>query len=148
MKIETWMIDRIVTIVLIISIIIAVSMTVYVIVTPKQGEKFTEFYILGIGGMADGYPTELTVGETGELIIGIVNHEYTNVTYQLEVQLNGTNIAEESVELLHNETWEEPFTFKAVEEGKDQKLELLLYREGVDEVYRSLHLWMDVRSSK
>jgi uncharacterized membrane protein len=148
MKIETWMIDRILTIVLIISIIIAVSMTVYVIVTPKQGEKFTEFYILGIGGMADNYPTELTVGETGELIIGIVNHEYTNVTYQLEVKLNGTDIAEERIDLVHNETWEEPFAFKATEEGKDQKLELLLYREGLDEAYRSLHLWVDVRSSK
>ena len=148
MKIETQMIDRILTIVLIISIIIAVSMTVYVIVTPKQGEKFTEFYILGINKMADDYPTELTVGETGELIIGIVNHEYASVTYQLEVKLNGTDIAEESIDLVHNETWEEPFAFKAMEEGEDQKLELLLYREGIDEAYRSLHLWVDVRSSK
>ena len=47
MKIETQMIDRILTIVLIISIIIAVSMTVYVIVTPKQGEKFTDSIFLG-----------------------------------------------------------------------------------------------------
>jgi len=145
MKIEPQKIDRILTIVLIISIIIAVSMTVYVIVTPKQGEKFTEFYILGINEMADDYPTELTVGETGELIIGIVNHEYANVTYQLEVKLNGTNIAEERIDLVHNEMWEEPFAFKAMEEGDNQKLDLLLYREGIDEVYRSLHLWVDVR---
>jgi len=38
-------------------------MIVYVIVTPKQGEKFTEFYILGPEGMADDYPTDLAVGE-------------------------------------------------------------------------------------
>jgi uncharacterized membrane protein len=98
--------------------------------------------------MADDYPTELTVGETGELIICIVNHEYASVTYQLEVKLNGTDIGEESIDLVHNETWEEPFAFKAMEEGEDQKLELLLYREGIDAAYRSLHLWVDVRSSK
>ena len=43
-------IDRILSIVLIIAIVLAIVMTVYVIVTPKQGEKFTEFYILGPGG--------------------------------------------------------------------------------------------------
>ena len=39
-------------------------MTVYVIVTPKEGEKFTEFYVLGPGGMAEAKTTmkgELTI---------------------------------------------------------------------------------------
>src|SRR3989304_1737125 len=57
--------DRILTIVLLISIILALLMVVYVIVTPKQGEKFTEFYLLGPGGKAEGYPTNLTTGNTG-----------------------------------------------------------------------------------
>ena len=41
-------------------------MTAYVIITPKEGEKFTEFYILGPNGTASDYPTELKVGEEGE----------------------------------------------------------------------------------
>ena len=38
--------DKILTAVLIISIVLALSVTVYVIVTPKEGEKFMEFYVI------------------------------------------------------------------------------------------------------
>ncbi|MCK4733061.1 MAG: DUF1616 domain-containing protein [Methanophagales archaeon] len=137
--------DRILSVVLIISIILAISITVYVIVTPKEGEKFTEFYVLGPNGKASDYPTNLKVGEEEKVIIGVVNHEYANVTYQLEVKLNGEVISEKSTELMHNETWESPFTFRATRAGEDQKLEFLLYKERVKEVYRSLHLWVDVK---
>ena len=142
-------IDRILSIVLIIALILAIVMTVYVIVTPKQGEKFTEFYILGKGGMADDYPTDLTVGDEGEVIIGVVNHEYASITYWLEVKLNETVIDEEELCLEHNETWEQPFFFEATEKGEDQKVEFLLYRDHNEsdetgEPYRSLHLWVDV----
>jgi uncharacterized membrane protein len=138
--------DRILTVILIISIILAISMLVYVIITPKEGEKFTEFYVLGPNGTASDYPTNLKVEEEGKVIIGIVNHEYANVTYQLEVRLNGEVIDEKSIVLTHNETWESTFTFKAKKEGENQKLEFLLYKEGImNEVYRSLHLWVDVQ---
>lgn len=138
-------IDRILSVILIISIVLAISMVIYVIVTPKEGEKFTEFYILDPGGNASDYPTNLNVGEEGEVIIGIVNHEYAQVTYQLEVRLEGAVIGEEYIALGHNETWERPFTFRATKAGEDQKLEFLLFKEGFDEVYRSLHLWVDVK---
>lgn len=138
-------IDKILSVILIISIILAIFMLVYVIVTPKEGEKFTEFYILGPDGTASDYPTDLKVGEEGEVIIGVVNHEYANITYQLEVKLEGDVIHEKSIELMHDETWESPFTFKAKKAGEDQKLEFLLFKEDKAEVYRSLHLWVDVQ---
>ncbi|MBN1762750.1 MAG: DUF1616 domain-containing protein [Methanomicrobia archaeon] len=140
--------DRILSVILVIVIVLAISMVVYVIVTPKQGERFTEFYILGPGGKADDYPTTLHVGEEGEVIIGVVNHEYANVTYQLDIRLEDEVLSEERIELVHNETWECPFTFKASREGEDQKLEFLLFKEGVYETepYRSLHLWLDVKN--
>ncbi len=139
-------IDKILSVILIISIILAISLTVYVIVTPKEGEKFTEFYVLGPGDKAEDYPTNLKVGEEGTVIIGIVNHEYANVTYPLEIRLNGEVIDEKSIELLHNETWEQFFTFKATKKGEDQKLEFLLFKDGLEETepYRLLHLWADV----
>ncbi|NOR78248.1 MAG: DUF1616 domain-containing protein [Methanophagales archaeon] len=137
-------VDKILTAILIISIVLALSVTVYVIVTPKEGEKFTEFYILGQGGMAEDYPTNLTVGEKGEVIIGVVNHEYAAVTYHLELKLNGEVIDQKSIVLTHNETWEGPFTFKPKKAGEDQKLEFLLYKVGEEGIYRSLHLWVDV----
>jgi len=138
-------IDKILTVVLIISIIIAISMTAYVIITPKEGEKFTEFYVLGPGGKAEDYPTNLGIGEEGTVIIGVVNHEYANVMYGLEVRLNGEVIYERRIELMHNETWEHPFTFRATRAGKNQKLEFLLYKDGLKEPYRTLHLWVDVK---
>ena len=144
-------IDRILSIIFIIAIIIAIVMTVYVIVTPKQGEKFTEFYILGPEGVADDYPTDLTVGEEGEVIIGVVNHEYASITYLLEVKLNETVMGDEKLCLEHNETWEQPFFFEVAEKGEDRKVEFLLYRDQdrnesdeTGEPYRSLHLWVDV----
>jgi uncharacterized membrane protein len=148
-------VDKILTAILIISIVLALSVTVYVIITPKEGEKFTEFYVLGPGGMAEEYPTNLTVGEEGEVIIGVVNHEYAAVTYQLELKVNGGVIDQKSIVLTHNETWEGPFTFKPKKAGEDQKLEFLLYKnpfnksvygeEDEEEIYRALHLWVDVK---
>ena len=136
--------DKILTAVLIISIVLALSVTVYVIVVPKEGEKFTEFYVLGPGCMAEEYPTNLTVGEEGEVFIGVVNHEYAAVTYQLELKVNGKVIDQKSIVLTHNKTWEGPFTFKPKKAGEDQKLEFLLYKVGEEGIYRSLHLWVDV----
>jgi len=138
--------DRILSAILILSIIAAIAMTVYVIVTPKEGEHFTEFYILGPEGTADEYPTELAVGGRGNLIIGVVNHEYTDYTYLLKVKLNEVMIHEESIKLSHNETWESPFSFKAEKRGDNQQLEFLLYNNSNNtKAYRSLHLWVDVQ---
>jgi len=36
---------------------------------------------------------------------------------------------EKSIELMHNETWRSPFTFKAERAGENQKLEFLLYKK-------------------
>ena len=55
--------DKALTIILALSIIIAATSLVYAIITPKAGEKFTELYILGPEGIADEYPKNLTIGE-------------------------------------------------------------------------------------
>ena len=79
--------DQALTVILVISILIAVVALIYVIVIPKTGEKFTEFYILGSNGLADDYPTNLTVGENATITIGIVNHEYETINYTIELWL-------------------------------------------------------------
>jgi uncharacterized membrane protein len=43
---------------LLIAILAATGCLVYIIAMPKQGEKFTEFYMLGLDGKAEGYPRE------------------------------------------------------------------------------------------
>ena len=79
--------DRALTIILAIVIIIAMVSLVYVIATPKIGEKFTEFYLLGPGNIADKYPNNLTLDENASVTIGIVNHEYKTVNYTVEIWL-------------------------------------------------------------
>nr|QNO53224.1 hypothetical protein HNLOENAD_00024 [Methanosarcinales archaeon ANME-1 ERB6] len=142
--------DKILTVILLIAIITALAATVYVIVTLKKGEEFTEFYILGPGGKAADYPTDLSAGEKGEVIVGVVNHEYENVSYLFRVMLENRTIGERSFQLAHNETLEFPFMFTVEEKGR-KKLEFILFEEGQGEdegaamPYRELHLWINVR---
>ncbi|WP_148882961.1 DUF1616 domain-containing protein [Thermococcus aciditolerans] len=84
---ESSKLDKALTVILIIAIITSIGTLAYVVTHPKPGEAFTEFYILGPGGIADDYPTELFAGENGTVIIGIVNHEHRNVTYYVQIWL-------------------------------------------------------------
>jgi len=141
--------DRILSIVLVISILLSVVTLVYVVVTPKQGEKFTEFYILGAGGMADNYNTNLVAGESVDVIVGIVNHEYAPLNYSLELRLNNETMdipdSYRHIPLEHNATWEQPLSVTPELTGSDMKLQYLLYREdNMSEPYRDLHLWINV----
>lgn len=139
-------IDRILTVILVISIVAALFMLVYVIVTPKQGEKFTEFYILGTGGKAEGYPTNLTAGKTSAVIVGIVNHEYEPVNFTLQVKINEEMLKEQQVQTAHNQTWEQPVNFTPLRAGTGLKLQFLLYRnDNLTQPYRDTHLWVNVR---
>jgi len=140
--------DKTLSVILIIVLIIAVAATIYIIVFPQPGEKFTEFYILGPNGKAGDYPTNLTAGESGNVTIGIVNHEYANTTYQLKVMLNKTVLKDENITLANNEKKEIPFTFKPSTAGNNQKLEFLLYKlPDTAKVYRSVYLYLNVTSS-
>jgi uncharacterized membrane protein len=138
--------DKILTVILIIAIITALAATVYIIVTPKKGEEFTEFYILGPSGKVADYPRDLSVGERGEVIVGVVNHEYENVSYLFRAEIENITIGEKSFQLAHNETHEFLFVF-TVEEKGEKKVEFLLFKEdeGAATPYRELHLWIDIR---
>jgi uncharacterized membrane protein len=84
--------DRALTVFLIISILLSVATLAYVVVSPKEGEHFTEFYLLGPGGRADNYTTNYTVGQSGTVIVGVVNHEYRPVNYTMEVKLENKSL--------------------------------------------------------
>ena len=94
--------DIILTIILILVIIIAFSLLIYVIVTPKIGERFTEFYLLGPTGNATGYPSNLTKNENASVIIGIANHESKTINYNIEIWLVNQTTTEENHTIYHN----------------------------------------------
>lgn len=135
--------DKILTIVLILSILVSLYTLVYVIVTPKRGENFTEFYLLGSKGKAADYPREVFPGTPINLAVGIANHEYSDMNYTLKVQIKNDTFLERKVLLQHNETWEKPVNFTINRTGSNLKLEFLLYRKGNGIPYRETHLWIN-----
>lgn len=138
---------KILSVILIICIILAIFSTVYIIIKPKEGENFTEFYILGPNGKASDYPTNLTTNQEGKVIIGIVNHENNQTSYRLVVTSNNSVVLEQTVKLENGEKIEIPFNFTAGDPG-DKKMEFLLYKlPDTNNIYRSLHLWINITSS-
>jgi len=168
---ESTRLDRVLSIVLLITILAAVATTVYVIVVPKEGEKFTEFFILGKDQKAAAYPTRLMVGENSSLFIGIGNHEYRTIPYTVETWLESMTFDEKTntsslqamdrldrfvVPVSHNQTVITPYSFSAKKTGYN-RIEFLLFNgtapddriKGMDRInqsYRDLHLWVSVRS--
>ncbi|MCD5412734.1 MAG: DUF1616 domain-containing protein [Dehalococcoidia bacterium] len=142
--------DRALSIVLILAIVGAIGTLGYVIASPRVGERFTEFYILGLEGKAEGYPTELTVGEEGRVILGITNREHEIMGYEVKIKVDGVLQQRIGpVELEHEESWREQVGFVPQEPGEDQKVQFVLYKIRTlgteDEPGPTLHLWIDVK---
>ena len=116
---------------------------------PRVGERFTEFCILGAGGKAEEYPTEVVLGEEAEVIVGILNREHEEVSYRLEIQIDGV-VSDETWRLVlaHNEKWEQRVNFKPTKAGDNQRVEFLLYKQMQDEPSLKLQLQIDVKGGQ
>lgn len=137
--------DMILTGILIFSIFLAIGMIYFVITSPKIGEKFTEFYILGPDGKAENYLLQLNINSPATVLVGVVNHEYASVNYTVEVALDKEVLSDTRFLLGHNETWEKNITFVPDRVGTDMKLEFWLFKEdNFTAPYRDLHLWVNV----
>ncbi len=109
-------------------------------------DKFTEFYILGLDGKAINYPQELSQGETGKLLVGIVNREQETAIYWIEVVIGDvTNNPYGKVTLKDSQKWEEKISFTLYHTGDNQKVEFRLFRQEYPGIYLNLHLWTNVR---
>ncbi len=155
--------DKALTLGLVASVILAAGVFAYVMTVQREGDKFTEFYILDENGMADNYPTRLNASEEGTVIIGVVNHEFATINYTVNVVLvtvqyvyNGSTGRNDTVEIANvtldsqsaflgnGLAWERPFNFTISQSG-DYKLRFLLYKDVQQPApYRSLHLWIKV----
>ena len=141
--------DKMLTAILIVTILLSITVLAYVVIVPKQGETFTEFYILGPDGMADNYPTNFNLGDVKPVIVGIADHEYRNVTYDLVVDLNNsvnvTQLYSEQLTLVDNQTLQKNIDLKPDQIGTNMEMQFLLYADGnMTAPYRELHLWVNV----
>lgn len=156
------MIDKALVIGTVILLISSGALAVHIVTTPRTGERFTEFYILGEDDMADDYPTNLTVNETGRVTIGMVNREHEEVNYTVVMGLgdeltsmssqgtldenisfsgNNTSYLRRDIILNHTERWNTTVNFQ-VESSGSYRLKFFLIKDG--EVYRDLHIWITV----
>lgn len=156
--------DRVLTLFLVGAMIGAVGTLGYTIANPKEGEKFTEFYILGPGGKAEGYPEEFImkggkvlvvkygyspgiprVQDEGKVIVGVINRERQTTAYKIEVMIDREKVwGADSVTLQDNERWEQKVTLIPLKIGLSQEVEFLLYRGADTGPYLTLHLLIDV----
>jgi uncharacterized membrane protein len=140
------------------------------VAVPKQGESFTEFYLLTESPdgelVADGYPTEFTAGESRELVVGVGNQEHQDMEYTVLVELHRVEIENNSTRILdrerlrtfeaqvaHNETWQRQHSVTPELTGERLRLTYMLYRGAppgtptADNAYRELHLWVNVTTA-
>ncbi len=137
--------DRVLSAALVFTLLMALVMLAYTLANPKR-DKLTEFYILGLDGKAVNYPQELSKGETGKLLVGIVNREQETATYWVEIIIDGiTNTSYGKVTLEDRQKWEEEISFTPYHTGDKQKVEFRLFRQEYPGVYLNLHLWTNVR---
>jgi uncharacterized membrane protein len=139
--------DKILYACLALAILLAIGSLVYVIATPKEGERFTEFYILNVDGQAENYPEQVAAGEPVELIIGVVNHEYQALSYRIDIVIEGATNKEIAVdELAHQEKWEDVVSFIPQSSGEGQRVDFWLYKNTETEpcFEEPLHLYIDV----
>src|SRR5574337_1105641 len=108
----------------------------------RVGETFTEFYLLGPGGKAEGYPRRLMVGEPSQVIVGVINHEGHTARYRVEVQAGVDRLASEGPFALGDgEKREDRVAIVLQRPAKQVKVEFALFMEGAKGPYRTLHLW-------
>lgn len=160
-------VDSALNVLLVVSVVLAVASVGYAVAVPKQGEAFTEFYLLTEQDngtlVADDYPTEYTVGEPRPIIVGIGNHEHQDVTYSMVIELQEVRIQNNSTTVLNEtelrrlqtrvkagNTWQQQLNLSLPQTGDRLRLAFLLYKGSaplnptVENAYREVHLWVNV----
>ncbi len=139
-------VDKALSIVLFGAIVIMLGTFLFGILTTGIGEKFTEFYILGVEGKAADYPRELTLGQETSITVGLINREQATASYRVIVTLEDEKVGESpKVTLNYNETKEQAVTFTPNKAGTELKLEFLMFRDGGTQPYeKPLRLWVTV----
>ncbi len=160
--------ESLLNIALVIVVVLAATGAVYAIAVPKEGETYTEFYLMTEDPesgklVADNYPKQLTRGQQKTMFVGITNQEHQEMSYTVVVEIQRVRTSGEQATVLEeselhqfrtklgpNETWRQKHAIQPTIAGDRLRLTYLLYtgpppaNPSVDNAYRSLHVWFDV----
>jgi uncharacterized membrane protein len=139
-------VDKALSVLLVIAVVAVLSALGYVIAVPKQGQPFTDFYILSPGGNAEDYPHQVVLGEAVAITVGVVNHEGMEMSYLVDIA--GSDIEDSQLitpELTDGEKWEGVVSLLPRTTGDQQKVEFRLYKAGQAEPYQEpLYIYFNV----
>ena len=156
--------DRVLTVALVCSILLAGGVFTFALASPMDGERYTDFHLLttdenGEYVSAD-YPEELTRGESASLSWGIQSAEADRTEYTVVVQIERVdeqNQRIETVELDRTTETVDPgervvndHEITSPLTGENLRVSYYLYRgeapgtPSEETAYRNLHIWVDV----
>lgn len=119
-------------------------------VQPATTPPYTEFYILGPNETATNYPSNLSVGESGTVVVGIENHEHQRMDYLLVVNTTGRALERQQLTVGREERVHEEISF-AFESVGEKTIGFHLYegsdRSATTEPYRQLRFTVNVTNS-
>lgn len=128
-----------------LAVLTAFASAAALLILPKPGERFTEFYMLGPAGLAESYPRQAAPGQPVTVTVGITNREGVPATYLVRVGAAGWLMAiSPVVSLQPGATWEQPITFTLPAAGDDQQVDFVLQRDGQPAIYRQLRLFINI----
>ena len=74
-----------------VGVLLIASPAIAGVIRLPEGEKFSELYLLGPGQMAEGYPSNVAVGQNYSVYVNVGNHLGSSAYYVLYVKLANNN---------------------------------------------------------
>lgn len=125
-------------------VIVGLGSLTYALARPLPSKPSSEFYIVGSGGKAEGYPRVLRVGEAGKVSVVVISNEAQETSYRVQVRVDGRQLYEFSGIVLNpHEKWQKEAKIVLQEAGENQKVEFLLFRD-TDVTYETRYIWVSV----
>ena len=104
--------DGIMSLAVALAVIGAIGVMAWAFASPEQGERFTEFYMVG----AESLPGEATVGQNMTVTLGIVNQEGEAMSYSVEVLAAGHRLTQAGpIPVDRGGSWEGEVGFAPIE---------------------------------
>ena len=153
---------RVLNVAVIVVLVLATANLAVAIATPAESPDYTTAALLTENDdgelVADGYPDQLRIGETADLVLRVENHESREVNYRVVVQLQRVNSAGIVTDisildrfdrtLAPGQAWEQDHRVTSEMSGERVRLAYLVYKGDVppeptiDNSHRNLTLWV------
>jgi uncharacterized membrane protein len=126
---------------------VLVAALAYALAIADAGSAPTELYLLGSTNRLADYPRQVVVGQPFAVRLGVRQDTGASGRYTLLVRAGGDPLKTVGpIALKPGETWESEEDLSLQQVGDDQELTVVLSRDGSEQPFRTVRLWVDVRA--